>query len=138
MASISRNAPRATSIETTTVRMVSSGSLSGCATAATSPADPGDAEADERDVPVPATTHAEQAGDEDGAADDHDVEHELVCLTEQVDEDLLAAGWLQVDDQVADGDDQRRRPGNEAGDQFADSDTKGGRETASRECSRVG
>ena len=70
----------------------------------------------------------EPARDEDGRADDHHVQDELVRLAEELDEQVLGARRLELDDEVADGDDERRRAGDEPGDELPDRDAERRRE----------
>ena len=75
-------------------------------------------------------TTAREPATSDGDDDDEDVEGELVRLPEELHEELLAAGWLVGDDEVADGDDERRGARHEPGDQLADGDPESGRKDA--------
>ncbi len=90
-------------------------------------------EAGDRDGPPPPASRPEQAGDGDRGGHDQDVERELVGLAEELDEELLAAGWLVGDHQVSDGDDEGRCPTDEPGHELTDRDAERRGQTAGDE-----
>ena len=54
-----------------------------------------------------------------------DLQGELVVGPEEADDDVLGAGRLQVDDDLADGIDQRRRSRQDAGDRLGHAEAEG-------------
>ncbi len=64
----------------------------------------------------------QQRRDEQRTDDDGHVEHQLVVGAEEADHEVLGARRLERDDQVADGDDDRRRTGHDARDELGDRD----------------
>ena len=81
-----------------------------------------DHEADDPDGPLPACRHTQQRRDEQRTDGDGHVEHQLVVRAEQADHEVLGARRLERDDQVTDGDDDRRRARHEARDELRDGD----------------
>ena len=90
-------------------------------------------EADDGDGPTTPAADPEQAGQGDRGAHDQDVEGELVGLAEELDEELLAARRLVGDDEVADGQDEGWRSGEQPGHELADGDAQRSREATGRE-----
>ena len=76
--------------------------------------EPDDAEGDEADrcdLEPPARDEAEQRAEGERDDDDEQFEGELVVGAEQGDDEVLRAGWLEVDDDLADRGHERRRAG---------------------------
>ena len=135
--SIIRSATRAPPIATITVISASSGSVSGWRRRCGEADHACDPEAEDGRAEAPASGDPQQARDEDRGTDDHQVEDELVLLAEELHEDVLRARWLELDDEVADRDDERGRARHEPGDELADRDAERGRERACDERGRV-
>ena len=84
------------------------GSTRGRVRAAPRPTSAGHDEAGHGHDPVASADDAEHAGDEDGRDGDAHVERQLVVGAEELDDELLGARRLVLDDEVADGDDRAR------------------------------
>ncbi len=111
---------------TTTVTTASSCDVSGCRNAASSPMPPAIMNPMTPVRPLPAGRDTQRRRDEHRPDDDGDVEGQLVIGAEEADHEVLGARRLEIDDQVADGDDQRRRTGHDARDELGDRDGDGG------------
>ncbi len=110
---------------TTTVTTAISWDVSGWRNAATRPDTARDQEPDDADRPPAASGDAQRAAMSSASDDDGDVEHQLVVGAEEADHEVLGARRLERDDQVADGDDERRRAGHDARDELGDGDGHG-------------
>ena len=70
----------------------------------------------------PSGDQTEPRPDQQRDGDDEQLERELVVGAEQRDDDVLRAGWLEVDDGLADRGDERGRAGQQTGQQFRDAE----------------
>ncbi len=89
------------------------------------------AEGDEgagRDGVAAAPEEPEPGPDEQRDRDDEDLERELVVGAEQPDHDVLGAGWLEIDDDLADRRDERRGARQQPGQQLGDAERGRGRD----------
>ena len=88
------------------------------------PDDPEDDEGRGSDGVVTPRQQPETGADEQRDHHDEHLEGELVVRPEEADDEILGAGWLEVDDHLADGSDQRGRTREETGEQLRDAECR--------------
>ena len=115
-----RRLTRPAATATTVVMTDRTGEMSGSRKAARKRDDAEPAERPRGPAQVAARGDADRGGDGQGHDHDEDVQGQLVVRAEEADDHVLRAGRLEVDDERADREDERRGAGDDPGDELGD------------------